>query len=138
VRLLLDTHTLLWWLADDEQLGAQARGLIEDPGNDVLVSIVSLWEMVVKVRVGKLQADIGEIADAIAREGFVLLGIGTGHLLALAKLPMHHRDPFDHLLIAQAIDEDATFISADRNTSRYDVGLVTCADRPSSPIPGSS
>jgi PIN domain nuclease of toxin-antitoxin system len=130
VRLLLDTHALLWWLADDDQLGARARELIEDPGNDVLVSVISLWEVVVKVRVGNLVADIEEVADAIAREGFVLLGISTAHLAALAKLPMHHRDPFDHLLIAQAIEEDATLISANRNTSRYPVRLVACADGP--------
>ena len=137
MRLLLDTHALLWWLADDNQLGPRARQMIEDPGNDILVSVVSLWEIVVKVRVGKLEADIGEIAGTIAREGFALLDMNTAHLLALARLPMHHRDPFDHLLIAQAIEEDATFISEDRNASRYPVRLVTCSDALSSPSPGS-
>jgi PIN domain nuclease of toxin-antitoxin system len=130
VRLLLDTNALLWWLADDHQLGVQARALIEDPANDLLVSVVSLWEMVVRVRVGKLQADIGAVADALPREGFAMLGISTAHLMALAKLPMHHRDPFDHLLIAQAIEEDATFISADRYTPQYPVRWVACADAP--------
>jgi PIN domain nuclease of toxin-antitoxin system len=138
VRLLLDTHTLLWWLADDDQLGPQARLLIEDPGNDILVSVVSLWEIVVKVRIGKLEADIGEIASTIPREGFALLDISTAHLLTLARLPMHHRDPFDHLLMAQAIEEDAAFISEDRNASRYPVQLVTCSDARSPPAPGSS
>jgi len=138
VRLLLDTHALLWWLADDDQLGPQARELIEDPGNDVLVSVVSLWEIVVKLRVGKLEADIGEIADTIPREGFAILDIGTAHLLALARLPMHHRDPFDHLLMAQAIEEDATFITGDRNARRYPVRVVTCLDAPSSPPSRSS
>ena len=138
MRLLLDTHALLWWLADDDQLGSQARKLIEDPGNDVLVSVVSLWEIVVKVRVGKLEADIGEVVDTIPREGFALLDISMAHLLALARLPMHHRDPFDHLLMAQAIEEDATFISADRNASRYPIRLITCADAPSPRAPGSS
>lgn len=128
MKLLLDTHTLLWWLADDDQLGPHARNLIEDPGNDVLVSVVSLWEIVVKVRVGKLQADIREITRALPRDGFRLLDIGTAHLVTLTRLPMHHRDPFDHLLIAQAIAEDATFISEDRNAPRYAVRLVTCAD----------
>jgi PIN domain nuclease of toxin-antitoxin system len=137
VRLLLDTHALLWWLADDDQLGPQARHLIEDPGNDILVSVVSLWEIVVKLRVGKLEADIREIAGTIPREGLALLDISTAHLLTLARLPMHHRDPFDHLLIAQAIEEDATFISEDRNASRYPVRLITCSDAPSSPAPGS-
>jgi PIN domain nuclease of toxin-antitoxin system len=138
VRLLLDTHALLWWLTDDNQLGPRARQMIEDPGNDILVSVVSLWEIVVKLRVGKLEADIGEIAATIPREGFALLDISTTHLRALARLPMHHRDPFDHLLMAQAIEEDASFISEDRNASRYPVRLVTCSDAPSPSAPGSS
>ena len=130
MRLLLDTHALLWWLADDDRLGPQARALIEDPANDVLVSVASLWEAVVKARVGKREADIGAILDAVGREGFALLGIGTGHLLALAGLPAHHRDPFDHLLIAQAIAEDAAFVSADGNASAYPVRVLACSDPP--------
>jgi PIN domain nuclease of toxin-antitoxin system len=127
VRLLLDTHALLWWLSDDDQLGRQARELVEDPANDVLISIVSLWEIAVKTRVGKLQADIKEIADAVDHGDFTLLDIDVPHLLTLAGLPMHHRDPFDHLLIAQAITEDATFISRDRNVARYPVRTLTCS-----------
>ncbi len=114
-------------------LDREARELIEDPGNDVLISVVSLWEIVVKVRIGKLQADIKEIADAVQREGFALLDISTAHLLTLAGLPTHHRDPFDHLLIAQAIAEDAIFISEDRNTPHYPVRFTTCSDAPSPP-----
>ena len=128
MKLLLDTHALLWWLADDKQLGRRARELVEDPGNDVLISVVSLWELVVKARVGKLQADIQEIMDAVQQEGFTLLDIATAHLLTLAGLPMHHRDPFDHLLTAQAITEDATFVSEDRNAGRYSVRIVACSD----------
>jgi PIN domain nuclease of toxin-antitoxin system len=128
VKLLLDTHALLWWLADDGQLGPAARRLIEDPGNDVLVSTASLWEIVVKQRVGKLEANIAEIAAAVPREGFALLDIRPAHLLALAGLPMHHRDPFDHLLIAQAMAENATFVSEDRNAVRYPVQRLPCSD----------
>ena len=134
MRLLLDTHALLWWLADDDRLGPQARELIEDPGNDVLVSVVSLWEIVVKLRVGKLEADIKELVEAVGREGFACLDISTAHLPTLAELPMHHRDPFDHLLIAQAIAEDMVFLSEDRNTARYQVRFVTCSDAPSPPV----
>jgi PIN domain nuclease of toxin-antitoxin system len=136
MKLLLDTHGLLWWLNDDDQLGPQARALIEDPGNDVLVSVVSLWEIVVKVRVGKLEADIQELVSAIEQEGFVLLEISAAHLLTLASLPMHHRDPFDHLLIAQAISEGATFVSEDQNTPSYPVAFITCSDAPPPPAPG--
>lgn len=128
MKLLLDTHALLWWLADDDRIGPQARELIADPGNDVLVSVASLWEIVVKLRVGKLEADLKELLAAIERDGFALLGISPMHLLTLAELPMHHRDPFDHLLIAQAMTEDATFVSEDRNTPRYAVRVVTCSD----------
>lgn len=130
MKLLLDTHALLWWLNDDDQIAHRARELIADPSNDVLVSVASLWEIVVKLRVGKLEADIREISDAMGRQDFTLLDIRAAHLLTLGDLPMHHRDPFDHLLIAQAITEDATFISEDRHTARYPVRFVTCSDVP--------
>ena len=133
MRLLFNTPPLLCRLADDARLGPRARDLIEDPGNDVLVSVVSLWEIVVKVRVGKLEADIRKIADAVEREGFALLDISTAHLRTLAELPMHHRDPFDHLLIAQALAEDTTFLSEDRNAARYQIRLLTYSETPSSP-----
>ncbi len=127
MKFLLDTHALLWWLADDDQLGAAAREVVADPANDILVSVVSLWEIVVKVRIGKMQADIEEIMDAVQRDGFTVLDVGMAHLVTLAGLPMHHRDPFDHLLIAQAITEDATFMSEDRNVARYAVRVVACS-----------
>ena len=127
MKLLLDTHTLLWWLEDDRRLGPRARALIADPGNDVLVSVASLWEVVVKVRVGKLEADIGAITQACDRDGFIWLPVKNEHLKALAALPMHHRDPFDHLLIAQAMTEDAIFISDDVHTPRYPVRAVACS-----------
>lgn len=128
MKLLLDTHALLWWLADDDRLGPEARELIADPGNDVLVSIASLWEIIVKRRVGKLEADITEILDAIERQGFTRLGIDAAHLLALEGLPMLHRDPFDHLLIAQAIAEEASFLSEDRHAPGYPVRVVACSE----------
>ena len=127
MRLLLDTHALLWWLSDDARLGSQARGLIADPGHDVLVSVVSLWEITLKARIGKLNADIREIFEAIDRQGFVSIEIGRVHLATLAGLPVHHRDPFDHLLIAQAIVEGATLVSDDRTVSLYPVQTVPCS-----------
>lgn len=128
MRLLLDTHALLWWLADDRRLGARARALIENPANDVLVSVASLWEIVVKARVGKLEADVADIAAAVKRGGFALLGISVAHLAALAALPARHRDPFDHLLTAQAIAEDATFVSDDRHVPDYLASYIRCSD----------
>ena len=126
MRALLDTHALLWWLSDDARLGACARALIADPENDVLVSVVSLWEIVVKQRVGKLEADFTAVERAVERGGFTRLGITAAHLRRLATLPMHHRDPFDHLLIAQAMAEDAVLVSGDRDCARYEIRVVAC------------
>lgn len=132
MKLLLDTHALLWWLADDARLGPRARDLIAEPSTAVLVSAASLWEIAVKVRIGKLEADLAAITDAIGRESFTRLGIEDAHLIALGGLPLHpdHRDPFDHLILAQAIVEDATFLTEDRNAPRYPVRLITCSDPP--------
>jgi PIN domain nuclease of toxin-antitoxin system len=135
VKLLLDTHALLWWLADDARLGERARALIEDPANDVLVSVASLWEIVVKVRVGKLEADVAQVAAASEAGGFALLGIGVAHLTAVASLPARHRDPFDHLLVAQAFAEDADFLSDDRHAPLYPIRSVPCSEPSPRPAP---
>ncbi|KQP94705.1 twitching motility protein PilT [Methylobacterium sp. Leaf113] len=127
MKLLLDTHALLWWLLADPKLGPAARDLIADPTNDVLVSVASLWEIQVKVRVGKLRADLGDILDAVRDQGFEVVGITPAHLLALGDLPRHHGDPWDHLLIAQAKAEDAVFLSEDRHVPAYPVAFVTCS-----------
>ncbi len=130
MKLLLDTHALLWWMTDDVRLEERARAGIADPGNAVLVSAVSLWEIALKVRIGKLDADVGEILRAIEPEVFIPLGIDPPHLLALGRLPQHpeHRDPFDHLLIAQAIAEGAIFVTADQAAQRYPVQVMPCSD----------
>lgn len=133
MRLLLDTHALLWWLNDDGKLGGHARGLIGDPANDVLVSAVSLWEITVKLRIGKLDADIEEILGVLPDQGFERLDIADSHLIALAALPVHHRDPFDHLLMAQAIAEGAHFVSDDQNVPLYGIAFLTCSDPTLSP-----
>lgn len=127
MKCLLDTHALLWWLTDDLQLGQSAKDLIADPANDIIVSIVSLWEVQVKVRVGKLDADLQKLLDEIAAQAFELLPIEPKHLLHLKALPMHHKDPFDHLLISQAISEGLTFISNDRHAPSYPVQVMTCS-----------
>jgi len=129
LRILLDTHVLLWWLGGDPRIEGKAQDLIADPANDILVSVVSLWEIVVKVRVGKLEADIRDIVAAINTQGFEALEIRPEHLEDLVRLPMHHRDPFDHLLIAQAIAEGLTLLSEDQHVSAYPVAYVTCTDK---------
>jgi len=127
VKVLLDTHALLWWLADDDQLGTKAREVIAHPDTEVFVSVVSLWETVVKVRVGKLQADVAQVWEAILAGGFTLIDIGIAHLLELSAMPTHHRDPFDHLLMAQAKVEGAVFLSEDRHVPSYGVQYMTCS-----------
>lgn len=127
MRLLLDTHAVLWWLEDHPRLGQHARTLLGDPDNDVLVSVVSLWEIVIKSRVGKLTADLKDVSDGITQDGFARLDVKLAHLTALAGLPMHHRDPFDHLLIAQALAEGAQLVSSDRVIRRYAVQVVDCS-----------
>ena len=121
---LLDTHVFLWWMSGNERLAPSTRELILSPGARILVSVASIWEILVKVRSGRLEADLMEIEQTIDDDGFERLGIESAHLRALATLPAHHRDPFDHLLIAQAIGEDATLISDDRMMRRYPVRLL--------------
>ena len=128
MKLLLDTHALLWWLDDDDRLGADARELIADPANDVHVSVASLWEIAVKVRVGKLKVDMAAIERDIAEEAFTRLDITPRHLELLMSVPMHHRDPFDHLLIAQANAEDMPLMTADAQITAYSVDRIP-ADR---------
>lgn len=123
MKLLLDTRALLEFL--DGRLAAR-RGWVEavlDEANAVHVSIVSLWEMALKNRIGKLDADLREVEEAVTGAGFALLPIAWHHLHALRTLPVEegHRDPFDHLLIAQAIAEDMVFLTADRHAARYPV-----------------
>lgn len=124
MRLLLDTHVLLWSLVQPERLGAHAYELLTDRDNEVLASNVSLWEIAVKKRVGKLQAELSLIIDGIAEQGFVRVGLEDLHLQVLLGLPFHHRDPFDHLLIAQAVAEQAAFVTSDEAALRYPIEVV--------------
>jgi len=128
MRVLLDTHALLWWLSDDPRLGQRSRKAIAAAESDILVSAASLWEIVLKLRIGKLEADFGAIERAIVRDGFRRLPIAPAHLTTLASLPRHHRDPFDGLLIAQALSEDAVLMSDNRTMARYRVRLLRCGD----------
>jgi PIN domain nuclease of toxin-antitoxin system len=112
----------------DPRIERQAQDLIADPANDILVSIASLWEIVVKVRVGKLEADIRDIVAAIKAQGFEMLDIRPEHLEELVRLPMHHRDPSNHLLMAQAIAEGLTLLSEDQHVSAYPVPHTTCTN----------
>jgi PIN domain nuclease of toxin-antitoxin system len=111
VRLLLDTHGYLWAVGDTKRLGSRTRSMIEDRANDVFVSIVSLWEIVLKA--DKLKADIPKLLQSIVPSGFVLLPLAISHLQKQVEMGERSADPFDRLLIAQAAHEGLALITAD-------------------------
>lgn len=121
MRLLLDTHVLLWALAKPERIRADARMAIEDPNNDVLFSAASIWEIAIKASLNRIdfQVSPAEITTAALESGFTELPVHSGAAAHTAKLPMHHRDPFDRLLIAQAITEPAVLYTADAQLEAY-------------------
>ena len=121
--LLLDAHALLWWLADDAALGADARQAIASPANDVLVSAATIWEIEIKRRLGKLQAP-GGLVEAIADADFSVMPITGPDAERAAGLPPHHRDPFDRMLIAQASRVEAVVVTRDVAFALYDVRFL--------------
>ncbi|MGH9113000.1 MAG: type II toxin-antitoxin system VapC family toxin [Acidimicrobiales bacterium] len=128
MSLLLDTHVLLWWLADDRRLVAAARDAIADPSTAVYVSAASAWEIAVKRALGKLKAP-PDLASAVAESGFDALAIAFDHAVAAGDLPRHHDDPFDRMLVAQAQAEHLTLATADHRIDPYDVPILA-AGRP--------
>lgn len=116
MRVLLDTHALLWWLAGDTRLSARARGVVTDEANEIHVSAASAWEIATKHRLGKLP-EIGplsvDFAREIARQGFTPLDIGIGHAQTAGALAWEHRDPFDRMLVTQAMVEKMALVSND-------------------------
>lgn len=124
MRLLLDTHTFLWAVNDSPRLSQRAREEIENPGNELLLSIASLWEAAVKLSLGKLRLEIPflELAtQKTAAHGVAVLPITPEHLDKVSNLPLHHRDPFDRLLAAQCLSEDLSILSADGALDAYGV-----------------
>ena len=124
MRLLLDTHAFLWWVIDDRRLSQAARRAIAEDDNDLLVSAASAWEIATKHRIGKLpeaEALAGNIAGAIALEGFEELPIPVGEAARAGALPGPLRDPFDRMLIAQALSRNLVLISNESLFDRYGV-----------------
>jgi PIN domain nuclease of toxin-antitoxin system len=120
VILLLDAHALLWSLSDVQELDPGASEAIQDPMNEVLVSAASIWELEIKRANAKLQYDADLVVDA-GRAGFDVLPISAADAIAAARLPAHHRDPFDRMLVAQARRLGATVVSRDRAFDAYNV-----------------
>jgi PIN domain nuclease of toxin-antitoxin system len=118
MRLLLDTHLFLWAMADDDRLPTEARELML-AADEVNVSAASIWEIAIKARIGKLKADAGHLAETIEPSGFVELPVTARHAAGVAHLPDHHTDPFDRLLIAQAMAEPLLLLTVDRQLAAY-------------------
>lgn len=124
---LLDTHALLWLMEDDPRLGAKAKALIETGSVPLFVSHASLWEMAVKQSIGKLVLALPLprlVEDRVLAVGMALLRIRLRHIARYAELPLHHRDPFDRMLVAQCLTEDLTILSGDVHLDAYGIERV--------------
>ena len=124
MRLLLDTHSFLWFIGGHSNLSATARSLIEDPANQSFVSVASLWEMAIKVSLGKLTLKSPFetlVPQQLQPNGFGLLAITVDHLASVISLPFHHRDPFDRLLVAQATVEQMPLVGRDLAFDAYGI-----------------
>ena len=127
MRLLLDTHAFLWWLAGDEALSEPARASITDQANSIFVSAASAWEITTKHRLGKLpgvSAIVADLDSVVAGHGFVSLAISLRHGQAAGALPGPHRDPFDRMLIAQAMLDDLVVVSNEQPFDAYGVSRL--------------
>ncbi len=124
MRLLLDTHTFIWFVTDSPRLSSTAKILIEDEYNEKLLSIASVWEMAIKHSIGKLSFELPFmtfIERQMQQNSMSLLNIQLSHLVAVANLPLHHRDPFDRLIIAQGMIEQILIVGADEIFDSYPI-----------------
>jgi len=121
MRILLDTHILLWALAEPKKLPKTARARLEDPDSDILFSAASIWEIAIKSQLGRVSFSVrpDEIASAAIDSGFRELPVRAAAAALVATLPPHHRDPFDRLLLAQAVSESARFCTVDKALAPY-------------------
>ncbi len=127
MRLLLDTHAFLWWITDDKRLSRSARDLIADGANEVFFSAASAWEIVIKARLGRVvlpEEPERFIAEQITANAFQVLPVHLHHALKVHGLPDLHRDPFDRMLVAQAMGEEMALLSGDPQIARYPVDVV--------------
>lgn len=121
--LILDGHALLWWLQDEPTLDRAARAAIGDPANDVVVSAATVWELEIKRAMGKLKAP-DDLVAVLHAESFDCIPILGDDAIQAARLPLHHRDPFDRMILAQALRLEAIVVSRDRAFDAYDVPIL--------------
>ena len=127
MKILLDTHAFLWWIADDQKLSGRAREIISDGGNELFLSAAAGWEIAIKVQIGRLklpEEPIRFILDQMRINAIQSLPIQMNHALHVSTLPQHHRDPFDRLLIAQAQLEGLPVLSSDHQLGNYQVEVI--------------
>jgi PIN domain nuclease of toxin-antitoxin system len=124
VRLLLDTHAIVWWLLDDPHLSAAAKAAIGEPGNDLLISAAVGYEIAYKQRLGRLPQMPGDLSAELRRENMTVLPISLDHSLAAAALPGPHRDPWDRIMMAQARAEGCRVVTLDRVFSDYAIPVL--------------
>ena len=127
MKLLLDSHVFLWWLEDSALLSARMRSAIAEPRDSISVSAATIWELALKISIGRLKIkapDAERIDEYIGACGFTELPVRAAHAAAAARLPRHHNDPFDRLLVAQAQIEGMTLVSADKLIARYQVNVL--------------
>lgn len=127
MNVLLDTHAFLWWVIDDVQLSTTAKAIIAEPANTIYLSVVSAWEIIIKERTGKLslpESPETYIPSRLTANRFVTLPVEMPHVLQIALLPDHHRDPFDRLLIAQSQVENLPLLTVDHLISQYSVKVI--------------
>lgn len=127
MKLLLDTHAFLWWVEGTPALGRRARAAVANPDNEVFISIASCWELAIELSLGKLRLTRRLdrfIPEQLTLNGFSLFAVELRHVVGVADLPFHHRDPFDRLLVAQALQDQLAIVSADRVFRRYGVTVI--------------
>lgn len=123
MNIILDTHIVLWWLADSSKLSKQSRALISDPNHFIFVSVATAWEIAIKTAIGKLSVP-GKFSKALQVNGFQPITITLEHAELAGALPRHHDDPFDRMLIAQSQIENFKLLSNDKEFSNYKVDLL--------------
>lgn len=121
MNYVIDTHVLLWWLSDSPRLNSQCRDILRF--KPVWCSVVSLWEIAIKQQIGKISVPDTFFKD-VKGQGFIWLEVQFNHIDALQRLPLHHKDPFDRMLVAQAHTEELALITADKNISRYNIPIL--------------
>lgn len=123
MKLLLDTHVVLWMLLDDPKLKPLVRQRLAAPDTELYVSVVTPWEVAIKASLGRLEVD-EDMSGGLTAFGVTFLGVGLAHNACVRKLPLHHKEPFDRMLFAQALVEGMTLVSADRKAAAYEVPLL--------------